>query len=38
MTKITVQIASLAFLIGTVFNANAVTETDTQALQKTFIA
>ncbi|MBB1380850.1 lytic murein transglycosylase B [Shewanella sp. SR41-2] len=38
MTKITVQIASLALLIGTVFNANAVTEADTQALQKTFIA
>jgi membrane-bound lytic murein transglycosylase B len=38
MTKITVQIASLALLMSAVFDANAVTETDTQALQKTFIA
>ncbi|MGX9461833.1 lytic murein transglycosylase B [Shewanella sp. A14] len=38
MTRITIQIASLALLISTIFDANAVSQTDTQALQDSFVA
>ncbi|AZG74453.1 lytic murein transglycosylase B [Shewanella livingstonensis] len=37
MTKITVQIASLALLSSVMFNLNAATENDPQALQSAFV-